>query len=44
MGKIKRMYTNGSDVEFHNAESYNFHKKIGYTEVNRIICFLKDID
>ncbi|WP_162832179.1 aminoglycoside 6'-N-acetyltransferase [Clostridium hydrogeniformans] len=33
----------GSDVEFHNKESYNFHKKIGYTEVNRIICFLKTI-
>lgn len=33
----------GSDVEFHNVESYNFHKKIGYTEVNRIICFLKNI-
>ncbi|WP_454052805.1 aminoglycoside 6'-N-acetyltransferase [Clostridium sp. Marseille-Q7071] len=33
----------GSDVEFHNVGSYNFHKKIGYTEINRIICFLKDI-
>lgn len=34
----------GSDVEFHNNSSYEFHKKIGYTEVNRIICFLRDID
>ncbi|WP_032120859.1 aminoglycoside 6'-N-acetyltransferase [Clostridium amazonitimonense] len=33
----------GSDVEFHNVDSYNFHKSIGYTEMNRIICFLKDI-
>lgn len=33
----------GSDVEFHNVDSYNFHKSIGYDEVNRIISFLKNI-
>ncbi len=34
----------GSDVEFHNTDSYQFHKSIGYQEVNRVICFLRDID
>lgn len=33
----------GSDIEEHNMDSYNFHKRIGYTEVNRVICFLKDL-
>lgn len=33
----------GSDVEFHNNDSYKFHKKIGYTEVNRVICFLREL-
>jgi aminoglycoside 6'-N-acetyltransferase I len=42
--KTKGCTQMGSDVEFHNNSSYEFHKKIGYTEVNRIICFLRGID
>ena len=42
--KAKGCTQMGSDVEFHNNSSYEFHKKIGYKEVNRIICFLRDID
>ncbi|MBU5592783.1 GNAT family N-acetyltransferase [Clostridium sp. MSJ-4] len=41
--KAKGCTEMGSDVELHNVDSYNFHKSIGYTEMNRIICFLKDI-
>lgn len=33
-----------SDVEFSNKDSINFHKSINYNEVNRVVCFLKDID
>lgn len=33
----------GSDVEFHNTSSYDFHKSVGFEEANRIICFIKKI-
>lgn len=33
----------GSDIELENVNSYKFHKKIGFKEANRIICFIKDI-
>lgn len=33
----------GSDVEFHNTASYEFHLKIGFLEQNRIICFSKKL-
>ncbi|MBU5438475.1 GNAT family N-acetyltransferase [Tissierella sp. MSJ-40] len=33
----------GSDIEWDNNVSYDFHRKIGFEEVNRIICFIKDI-
>lgn len=33
----------GSDVEQHNQSSYEFHKRIGFREANRLICFIKDI-
>ncbi len=33
----------GSDIEWDNTVSYDFHRKIGFEEVNRIICFIKDI-
>ena len=33
----------GSNVELHNTDSYHFHRSVGYKEVNRVICFLKDI-
>lgn len=32
-----------SDTEFENITSQQFHKKLGFKEVKRIICFLKDI-
>lgn len=31
----------GSDCELDNIESFNFHLKVGFTEVNRVICFNK---
>ncbi|MCM1988226.1 aminoglycoside 6'-N-acetyltransferase [Oceanirhabdus seepicola] len=33
----------GSDIEYDNTISYDFHKKIGFKEANRIICFIKEI-
>ncbi|GKX67306.1 aminoglycoside 6'-N-acetyltransferase [Inconstantimicrobium mannanitabidum] len=33
-----------SDIEAQNHVSYDFHKSIGFKEVNRIICFIKDIE
>ena len=32
-----------SDAEFENEHSYNFHRKIGFEEVQRVICLIKDI-
>ena len=32
-----------SDTEIGNLNSQLFHKKAGFEEVNRIVCFLKDI-
>ena len=32
-----------SDCELTNKESYSFHKKVGFKEANRIICFNKKI-
>lgn len=33
-----------SDAEIDNTVSQAFHQKIGFKEVNRLVCFLKDID
>ena len=33
----------GSDVELTNPSSILFHKKVGFQEVNRIACFVKNI-
>lgn len=33
-----------SDILYDNTDSYNFHTKVGFKEVNRLICFIKDID
>jgi aminoglycoside 6'-N-acetyltransferase I len=33
----------GSDILLNNTISYDFHKNIGFTEANKIICFIKDI-
>lgn len=30
-----------SDCELQNTDSYQFHKKVGFAEAGRIICFLK---
>ncbi|XWN37917.1 MAG: GNAT family N-acetyltransferase [Balneola sp.] len=32
-----------SDVEIKNEQSIQFHKKSGFMEENRIVCFIKDI-
>ena len=32
-----------SDCELHNQESLHFHRKAGFEEANRIICFVKKI-
>ena len=33
-----------SDAEWNNTESIEFHKSIGFKEVNRIVCFTKTIE
>lgn len=33
----------GSDIEQDNYVSYDFHKRVGFEEANRLICFIKDI-
>ncbi|GAB3524329.1 GNAT family N-acetyltransferase [Emticicia fontis] len=32
-----------SDTELSNTSSIDFHKKLGFTEVDRIVCFIKDL-
>ncbi|MFN3382788.1 MAG: aminoglycoside 6'-N-acetyltransferase [Runella zeae] len=32
-----------SDTEISNIASIDFHKKVGFEEVNRIVCFVKDL-
>lgn len=32
-----------SDIELDNVDSFNFHLKVGFKEVNRIICFAKKL-
>jgi len=32
-----------SDVEINNKQSIRFHKKSGFLEENRIVCFIKDL-
>jgi aminoglycoside 6'-N-acetyltransferase I len=33
-----------SDAEIDNEESIEFHKRMGFEEVNRIVCFRKDME
>ncbi|MGB0523827.1 MAG: aminoglycoside 6'-N-acetyltransferase [Flammeovirgaceae bacterium] len=33
----------GSDAELDNQPSISFHKKSGFQEMNRVVCFLKDL-
>jgi aminoglycoside 6'-N-acetyltransferase I len=32
-----------SDTSIDNETSIEFHKKVGFTEVERVVCFIKDI-
>ena len=32
-----------SDCQLNNTDSYNFHMRIGFEEVNRMICFVKNL-
>lgn len=41
--KSKNCTEFASDCELNNINSLNFHKKIGFTEANRIICFVKNL-
>ncbi|MEP4532656.1 MAG: aminoglycoside 6'-N-acetyltransferase [Cyclobacteriaceae bacterium] len=34
----------GSDVEINNMQSENLHKKVGFKEANRVICFAKKLE
>lgn len=43
-GKLKKCIEIASDAEIGNVNSIEFHKKIGFNEVNRIVCFAKAID
>lgn len=36
-------YTLASDTEILNSASLNFHHKVGFEEVNRIVCFIKKL-
>jgi aminoglycoside 6'-N-acetyltransferase I len=33
-----------SDTELTNAAGINFHQKLGFTEVDRLVCFIKNLD
>jgi aminoglycoside 6'-N-acetyltransferase I len=33
-----------SDTELNNVDSIKFHKKSGFVEVNRIVCFIKSLN
>lgn len=33
-----------SDVELDNTISQTFHHKVGFKEVNRLVCYIKEID
>lgn len=43
-GKSKGAKEFASDTETFNQQSINFHKKVGFREANRIVCFIKTID
>jgi len=42
-GKQKGCKQLASDTELTNEASIDFHKKNGFLEVNRIVCFLKEL-
>ncbi len=41
--KSKGLSQMASDAEIDNKISIEFHKKVGFEEVNRVVCFIKDI-
>lgn len=43
-GKKRGAKEYGSDTEIINRNSIKFHKKIGFKEVNRVVCFAKKIN
>lgn len=42
-GKLKNCKEIASDTEIGNFASIDFHKSIGFKEVNRVVCFIKNI-
>lgn len=42
-GKTMGCKAYGSDTEGENEQSTEFHKRAGFKEANRIICFMKEI-
>jgi len=42
-GKINGCDQMGSDAEIENSGSITFHKRTGFKEVNRVVCFIRDI-
>ena len=43
-GKEKGAKEYASDAELHNKNSIAFHKRVGFREVNRVVCFAKAIE
>ncbi len=41
--KLQGLMQIASDTELTNSLSQNFHKNSGFTEVNRIVCFIKNL-
>jgi aminoglycoside 6'-N-acetyltransferase I len=41
--KQKGLKQIASDTDVANTESIDFHKKIGFEEVERVVCFIKDL-
>lgn len=42
--QLKGCIEMGSDILIDNIDSYSFHKKLGFKEAERVICFAKYID
>lgn len=42
--KLKKLNQIASDTPVTNVSSIDFHKKIGFTEVERIVCFVKNLE
>ena len=42
-GRQKGCKQFASDTELSNEMSIDFHKRIGFSEANRIVCFIKDL-